>query len=468
MSRFQVTRAVTRSQRASSNHQPPTPTPSPTTRPQTSSTSSPRQSTRTFEVTPAVTRSQTTRSSTAPPPADPPAHHHQLSTTSNTRRGSLQPNRQPSASQRSTIHSRSWRTATVAARRRNRHRQPRTAPTSQQPPQSHNSSSRLGVWNFNSPDLTVPQTSSFRYPLLTDERNVVCELCDSVLWWEERRYNCCNDGQQSIHPLAPIDPSLLRIFESPRFKASQRAFNNLFSFTALGAGGLRKRTWTNPSPPSMLTMHGRAYHRIFDLQERYKMLTTVNNNARFYIYDAEFANITQQQQLDRDIANRLRTHIHSNVPWARQYRSAVDEVINTPDDSSSLSSGPAFIEFAEVSRVNDGNVVGNEVSAPEIAAILYKSSERPNSHRTVVTYPKNSPDSMPRFLPLHSGVYESLQYPLLFTNGEAGWSKGLYDDSPPFRTRTKNRAGTKPVSLLFYCRQRLLSEHMAGVIPLVL
>ena len=44
-----------------------------------------------------------------------------------------------------------------------------------------------------------------------------------------------------------------------------------FLLTALGAGGVDKRSWTQPNRgPSMLTLHGKAYHRIFDLQQQYE------------------------------------------------------------------------------------------------------------------------------------------------------------------------------------------------------
>ena len=41
----------------------------------------------------------------------------------------------------------------------------------------------------------------------------------------------------------------------------------ILSFKALGEGGCENRTWIYPKPPSMLTLHCKAYHRIFDLQE---------------------------------------------------------------------------------------------------------------------------------------------------------------------------------------------------------
>ena len=50
-------------------------------------------------------------------------------------------------------------------------------------------------------------------------------------------------------------------------------------------------------------------------------------------------------------------------------------------------------------RVNDGPILGENITAPEIieALLVYTSGQQNNNgSRAVVTYPKNSPDSKPR------------------------------------------------------------------------
>ena len=143
----------------------------------------------------------------------------------------------------------------------------------------------------------------------------------------------------------------------------------------------------------MLTLHGKAYHRIFDLQEQYTDFN-VNNSARFYIYDSEFVANASSLELNIQFCNILRSHINTNIRWAQDYRSAVDDILNTLDNNDPNGNVP-FIEFAEVSRTTDGPVMGDTVSAPEIAALLYTSGQQTNGSRTVVTYSRNSPDSNP-------------------------------------------------------------------------
>lgn len=164
---------------------------------------------------------------------------------------------------------------------------------------------RLGVQDFNSPSVEYPlQPYQLKYPYLMHEGNFTCRNCRSVLWKEEKstRYNCCNKGRSAIHPLKPIPQHMNSLFQSASFRNVQRSYNGLFSFTALGAGGIEKRTWTEAAPPSMLCLHGKAYHRIFDLQEIYENYK-VSNSARFYIYDSEFAEKASSLRVNLQIAN---------------------------------------------------------------------------------------------------------------------------------------------------------------------
>ena len=75
------------------------------------------------------------------------------------------------------------------------------------------------------------------------------------------------------------------------------------------------------------------------------------------------------RKLNADIADTLRIQIHENVRWAQDYRSAVDSVWNSPNVNDPTCPTP-YIQFADVSRINDGPGLGEQVSAPEIAALV--------------------------------------------------------------------------------------------------
>ena len=61
----------------------------------------------------------------------------------------------------------------------------------------------------------------------------------------------------------------------------------------------------------MLTLHGKAYHMIFDLQQQYEDM-----NFRIvaeFIYPTVSSPKSVLLKLNADIADTLRTHIHENV-----------------------------------------------------------------------------------------------------------------------------------------------------------
>ena len=129
--------------------------------------------------------------------------------------------------------------------------------------------SAFGIQEFNS-NIHIPDTFAFEAVELNHVDNYVCPHCDVVLWKEERRrrYNCCPEVSYAINPLKDVNPELWETFHSREFHNNQRRYNSLFSFTALAADGMQKRTWTNPSASTPLTMHGRAYHRILTWRKR--------------------------------------------------------------------------------------------------------------------------------------------------------------------------------------------------------
>ena len=107
-----------------------------------------------------------------------------------------------------------------------------------------------------SKNLTLPLLLSLQ--LLTcltiqtciiNELNYVCPHCNSMLWKEERKHrlNCCNNDKYTTPALIPVHPELMNTFRSNEFQRAQRGYNGLFSFTVLGAGGVDKRSWTQPN-----------------------------------------------------------------------------------------------------------------------------------------------------------------------------------------------------------------------------
>ena len=75
---------------------------------------------------------------------------------------------------------------------------------------------------------------------------------------------------------------------------------------------------------------------------------------------------------------------------------------------------------------------------------------------TSTLMPKGKSAHWPRFIPLWSPCYETLQYPLLFFRGESGWTS-----SDPYNHhvgRTQSCTTGVPVPFPLYCRRRFLAE----------
>ena len=156
---------------------------------------------------------------------------------------------------------------------------------------------RLGVVPFGDITVSLPSEHVLRAPPLRHESNNKCRHCHAWTWAEES-INCCSNGKYVVEPLLPLPPDIARLFQTRHFLTNQRRYNGLFSFAAMGAA--LSPTWTQPSYPSMLQLHGRAYHRIMDgFRTNYSEQSPVVNKARMYMYDAELSSPRQQSAISR-------------------------------------------------------------------------------------------------------------------------------------------------------------------------
>ena len=173
----------------------------------------------------------------------------------------------------------------------------------------------------------------------------------------------------------------------------------------------------------MLKLHGKPYHRVMDsFRETYGGAVT-NNQARMYIYDNEIQTNAKRLQLDADTLAYLSNRINQDKKWVKQYRTPLLEINQSEHHNLCMS-------FGETARVTP-------TARTELVALLYKYDERTPAERRVYTFPRSgSTDEgqRPRFVPIWSVLYESLQFPLLFYFGEPGWSPGWHGDNRKSRT----------------------------------
>ena len=316
---------------------------------------------------------------------------------------------------------------------------------------------RLRFVPFGDITVTLPQQNVLRAPALRHELNNLCTHCNAWTWAEEHM-NCCSNGKYVVEPLIPLPAEISQLFQTKHFLENQRRYNGLFSFTAMGADP--SPTWTQPSYPSMLQLHGRAYHRIMDgFRTNYSERTPVVNKARMYMYDAELLRHAQNQRsLDPSVVAAVSSSLNTHNSWIKSYRSVLLEI----DRSNNTDN--VGIEFAQVTRREDGPVIGDAppTSGKETAALIFKDDPATRSRRFVYTFPRCGPEdacTRPRFVPTWSPMY-SLQCPLLLFHGEPVWSPGWSTEDPPKKSQTLSITTGKPVKIWTLVRQRLLSEKV--------
>lgn len=99
--------------------------------------------------------------------------------------------------------------------------------------------------------------------------------------------------------------------------------------------------------------------------------------------------------LNLQTADTLRTYVTNNIRWAHQYQSAVDNTINSSTDDNPNSPSPS-IEFADVSRANDGPVLGE--------MLRHQPSNRPHNRGDIFSEVVFSTTSLLNFSHARSGA----------------------------------------------------------------
>jgi OTU-like cysteine protease len=215
-------------------------------------------------------------------------------------------------------------------------------------------------------------------------KDVACQHCSAVLF-EGETTNCCNKGSQAIQPLKsctslPSNDAFRQLLDSVSFMRDQFKYNGLFSFTALGASP--SPTWTQPAPPSMLTMHGKAYHRIFDAHAVYEgMRVPITNHARLYMHDGGLMSEADNLELNASHVRTVQQALAMHNSWVRTYKHAILDV------ASNMNAPAAHVVFEDVNRRQHGAVLGDAPRhSSEIAALLYTETLDKPAYRSVYSF----------------------------------------------------------------------------------
>ena len=214
---------------------------------------------------------------------------------------------------------------------------------------------------------------------------------------------CCKQGERIIEapsmqwwdrPSHERD-TLLKLFDLPKMKQRCRAYNNLFTFTAM------KHKIKHPTGDgiSMLKLGGRTVH--------YAKSITDLNSLQWYVHDpVERLAAAQNQKLDQSIVKSVAAVMESVNVHCATLLNEKDEMWSRGEPLDNLHvellHNPRCMEVASLSH-------------PERAAAA-------GEPRNVIITQKNT--GVPHRVDVLSSLHEPLQYPLFFPSGSPGWGLG--------------------------------------------
>ena len=160
-----------------------------------------------------------------------------------------------------------------------------------------------------------------------------CRHCGSLLFHGESKSMCCSKGTKIVEQ-AHMDwwdrPSnhrdrLLKVFDLPKMQRRCRAYNNLFTFTAMS----HNMTTPGGAGVSMLSLGGRTQHYQKSVEEL--------NALQWHLYDpVERLAAAENQQLDGNIVRSVARVMEQVNVHARLLVSERDRALQTGQPLSQL------------------------------------------------------------------------------------------------------------------------------------
>ncbi|XP_031101943.1 uncharacterized protein LOC116005845 [Ipomoea triloba] len=271
-----------------------------------------------------------------------------------------------------------------------------------------------------------------KYNDIGDPTNI-CEHCNAMFWYEEQinkklrngkiKYStCCGHGKIKL-PKALLPPKrILDLFffggdKRNEFLKNIRKYNNIFSFTSLGAKV--DKSINNGTCPPMFRINGQNFHLMGGL-------TPEEGNppkfAQLYIHDTEnevenrinsFGSSKFNAKLHVDIVEAIKQDLDDHNVLVKSFRLAKAQMQTNPN-----------IEYKMRligKRVGDARTYNLPI-ASEVAALVVGDLDPSLGHRDILVETKAG--ALKRINELNP-AYLPLQYPILFPYGEDGYREDI-------------------------------------------
>ncbi|KAF2348375.1 hypothetical protein FHG87_020871 [Trinorchestia longiramus] len=248
--------------------------------------------------------------------------------------------------------------------------------------------------------------------------DVRCQFC-GALRFQREQLNCCLNGKVSLHPLQEYPENLRLLFdtngaEGSNFRQNIRNYNSAFAFASFGAN-------IRPPPgrgPYCFRLQGQTYHYASNLhaddpeERRYGQLYILKSNeaiqTRANAHENANCLVSAFQKINEAMNNNPYAAAYHNMRAIEQQEQERAVIENMPPRQVTMQ----FIPGPDRRRYN--NPTGNEV-----AAIFVGNDGSPPMYRDIVVDPIGLQRHWIAYISCHP---DPMVYPVLFANGEPGWS----------------------------------------------
>lgn len=261
-------------------------------------------------------------------------------------------------------------------------------------------------------------------------------------------------GKVKLPPLRPAPPVLRRWFQDDEFRKQIRSYNQVFTFTSLGASCGERGFRPVAEDHNVQGQRGVYTYRIQGAMGHFmgSLLPPMNpvtgepvtpKFAQIYIFDPEIEGRVARWRgvffgLDREALMDLEHMMEEVNPFPQQYLSmgaVLRERVTAGED-------PVNVIFRLRANNREGPRTHNLPTTSEVAAILVEDVNTAYN-RDLLLY--STSRRLTRLFETDN-IYDPLQYPLLFPFGELGWT---YSDKYANGAVVRNK------------REMALREHVA-------
>lgn len=274
--------------------------------------------------------------------------------------------------------------------------------------------------------------------LYLGKMNKICPHC-KALFFKNETIKCCLNGAlcQMLYPKLLEYEKVPNLFKelynqeheySEIFLKNIRLLNSIFSFTSLGISSHLKRNDAIISDSTLggfvMIFHGDVYHNIGSL------LPTkgTKNFGQILFYDSEFDELNRRKELIKKykvkvpdkLINLIQVELHKHNEFYKIYKPIGREILEKDDQVMVIVD-----DFKKVNIRKEHKKCYNRPTANDISVLIPNNNL---SYSRDIIIQKQS--NLLKRIDVQQPAVDPLGYPLLFPNGNLGWSPNMQFTKP--------------------------------------